>query len=88
MSKNGDPRVRVLLVAMVRQLMCWQINYHGLKKWKGVMGDPGRSSAARKKAILAIACQLPVDLWRLFTGQTMADKRGLSSLPPSSDFHR
>lgn len=46
-----------------------------------VLGDPGRSPASRKKVIVANARQLAVDLWRLFTGQTTADKLGLSYLP-------
>jgi len=80
-SKKGNPRVRAMLVEMVWRMMRWQPDYHGLKKWMGVLGDPGRSPAARKKVIVAIARQLAVDLWRLFTGQTTADKLGLIYLP-------
>jgi len=76
-SKKGNPRVRAMLVEMVWRMMRWQPDYHGLKKWMGVLGDPGRSPAARKKVIVAIARQLAVELWRLFTGQTTADKLGL-----------
>ncbi len=65
-----------MLVEMVWRTMRWQPDYHGLKKWKPVLGDPGRSAAARKKAIVAIARQLAVDLWRLFTGQTTAANSG------------
>ena len=46
-----------------------------------VLGDASRSAAARKKAIVAVARQLAVDLWRLFTGQTTAEKLGLIYLP-------
>ena len=49
-----------------------------------MVADPGRSAAARKKAIVAIARQLAVDLWRLFTGQTTADKLGLIYLPDAA----
>lgn len=42
-----------------------------------VLRDPGRSLAARKKVIMAIARQLAIDLWRLFTGRTTADNLGL-----------
>jgi len=96
-SKKGNPRVRAMLVEMVWRMMRWQPDYHGLKKWMGVLGDPGRSPAARKNrppgdsltagqersvnVIVAIARQLAVDLWRLFTGQTTADKLGLIYLP-------
>jgi transposase len=80
-SKKGNPRMRAMLVEMVWRMMRWQPDYQGLKKWLPVLGDPGRSAAARKKAIVAIARQLAVDLWRLFTGQTTADKLGLIYLP-------
>jgi transposase len=83
-SKKGNPRVRAMLVEMVWRMMRWQPDYQGLKKWLPVLGDPGRSAAARKKAIVAIARQLAVDLWRLFTGQTTADKLGLIYLPEAA----
>ncbi|MBL9152826.1 MAG: IS110 family transposase [Verrucomicrobiales bacterium] len=91
-SKKGNPRVRAMLVEMVWRMIRWQPNYHRMKKWAPALGDPGRNVAARKKAVVAIARQLAVDLWRLFTGQTTADKLGLivtvenpSPAPPSGD---
>ena len=36
------------------------------------------------KAIVAIACQLAVDMWRLFTGQTTAYEIGLIYLPEAA----
>ena len=83
-SKKGNPRVRAMLVEMVWRMMRWQPDYHALRKWLPVLADPGRSAAARKKAIVAIARQLAVDLWRLFTGQTTADKLGLIYLPEAA----
>jgi transposase len=80
-SKKGNPRMRAMLVEMVWRMMRWQPDYHGLKKWMPVVADPARNAAARKKAVVAIARQLAVDLWRLFTGQTTADKLGLIYLP-------
>lgn len=70
-----------MLVEMVWRMMRWEPDYHELKKWMAVLGDPGRSPAVRKKVIVAIARQLAVDRWRLFTGQTTADKLGLIYLP-------
>lgn len=51
------------------------------EKWLPVVADPARNAVAREKAAVAIARQLAVDLWRLFTGQTAADKLGLIHLP-------
>lgn len=66
-----------MLMEMVWWMRRWQRDYHGLKKWMGMLGDPWRSPAVRKKVIVAIARQLAVDLWRLFTAQTTADNLGL-----------
>ena len=44
-------------------------------------GDANGSAAARKKEIVAVARQLAVDLWRLFTGQTSAENLRLIHLP-------
>ncbi len=80
-NKSGNPRVRAMLVEMVWRMMRWQPDYHALKKWAHVLGDPLGSPATRKKAIVAVARQLAVDLWRLFTGQTTAENLGLIYLP-------
>jgi len=80
-SKSGNPRVRAMLVEMAWRLQRWQPGYHALRKWAHVLGDPARNGAARKKAVVAVARQLAVDLWRLFTGQTTAANLGLIYLP-------
>ena len=82
-NKSGNPRVRAMLVEMVWRMIRWQPGYHALRKWMPVLGDATRSAAARKKAIVAVARQLAVDLWRLFTGQTTAEKLG-TDLPARS----
>jgi hypothetical protein len=41
-------------------------------------------AAARKKAIVAVARQLAVDLWWLFTGQTTAENLGLIYMPDAA----
>ena len=83
-NKSGNPRVRAMLVEMVWRMIRWQPGYHALRKWMTVLGDATRSAAARKKAIVAVARQLAVDLWRLFTGQTTAEKLGLIYMPEAS----
>lgn len=80
-NKSGNPRVRAMLVEMVWRMIRWQPGYHAPRKWMPVLGDSSRSAAARKKAIVAVARQLAVDLWRLFTGRTTAEKLGLIYLP-------
>ena len=83
-SKSGNPRVRAMLVEMVWRMTRWQPGYHALQKWLPVLADPARGGAARKKAVVAIARQLAVDLWRVFTGQTTAENLGLVYLPDAA----
>jgi len=83
-NKSGNPRVRAMLVEMVWRMMRWQPDYHALRKWEPVLGNPKASAAARKKAVVAVARQLAVDLWRLFTGQTTAENLGLIYLPEAA----
>jgi transposase len=68
-SKKGKPRVGVLLVEMVWRMMRWQPDDQGLKKWLPVV---------------AIARQLAVELWRLFTEQTTGEKLGLIYQPEAA----
>ncbi len=76
-NKIGNPRVRAMLVEMVWRMIRWLPGYHALRKWMTVLGDASRSAAVRKKAIVAVARQLAVGLWRQFTRQITADKLGL-----------
>jgi transposase len=76
-SKSGNPRIRAMLVEMVWRMIRWQPDYQPLKKWEAVFKNPTATSGAKKKAVVAIARQLAVDLWRVFTGQTPAEKFGL-----------
>ena len=66
-----------MLVEMVWRMMRWQPEYRPLKKWAHVLCSPTPNAAARKKAVVAIARQLAVDLWRIFTGAANAEPFGL-----------
>jgi transposase len=83
-SKSGNPRVRAMLVEMVWRMIRWQPGYTALRKWAPVLNSPTPNATARKKAVVAIARQLAVDLWRVFTGQVEAEKFGLVYLPEAA----
>jgi hypothetical protein len=70
-----------MLVEMVWRMMRWQPDYRPLKKWAHVLYSPTPNAASRKKAVVAIARQLAVDLWRIFTGAAKAETFGLIYLP-------
>jgi transposase len=77
-TKHGNPRVRAALVEAAWRLVRFQPHYRGLEKWRQTLrkGAPA-TGAARKKAIVAVARQLALDLWRLRTGQLTKETLGL-----------
>lgn len=71
-SKHGNPRVRHQLVEACWRLLQWQPAYRPLKQLRAATGK-----RARKRAVVAAARRLAIDLWRLNTGQCPAEKLGL-----------
>ncbi len=71
-SKHGNPRVRHWLVEACWRLLRWQPDYPPLKALRTATGK-----RARKRAVVAAARRLAIDLWRLNTQQCSAQKLGL-----------
>jgi len=71
-SKHGNPRLRHQLVEAVWRLQHWQPEYRPLRKLRAAAGP-----RARKRAAVAVARRLAIDLWRINTGQCPAEKLGL-----------
>ena len=57
------------------RLILFQPQYKPIQKWQEVLG--GTNRALKKKAVVAIARQLMVDLWRLQTGRLSAQELNL-----------
>src|SRR5216117_1817726 len=76
--KHGNPRLRAAFVELAWRLVRFQPNYHPLRKWRQILAKGALATgAARKKAIVAVARQLAVDLWRIKTGRLTAEELGL-----------
>jgi transposase len=75
-TKHGNVRLRTALVELAWRLVVWQPQSKLVKKWWPVVGNPKASRAARKKAIVAIARQMAVDLWRWRTGKVKPEELG------------
>jgi transposase len=71
-SKHGNPRVRHLLVEAVWRMLQWQPDYRPFYAVRAAT-----NSRARKRAAVAAARRLAVDLWRINTGRVAAEKLGL-----------
>jgi transposase len=75
-TKVGNPVVRTILIEMAWRLVRYQPHCRAIKRWRHILRDKKAGPRARKKAIVAVARLLGVDLWRLATGQTTAEKLG------------
>ena len=75
-TKHGNVRLRTALVEMAWRMTLWQPQCPLIRKWRPVLANPKASSAARKKAIIAVARQLAVDLWRWRTGRMSPEQLG------------
>jgi transposase len=82
-TKTGNSRCRHALVELAWRALVFQPEYRVVKKFKPRIEKTKPRSVARKKLIVAMARQLGVDLWRLYTGQTTMDKLGLKATSPS-----
>jgi len=77
-TKHGNPRLRAALVELAWRLVRFQPNYKPIVKWRQILAKGALATgAARKKAIVAVARQLAVDLWRIKTGRLRAEQLGL-----------
>jgi transposase len=77
-TKHGNPRLRAALVELAWRLVRFQPNYKPVVKWRQTLCKGALATgAARKKAIVAVARQLAVDLWRVRTGRVQQETLGL-----------
>ncbi len=77
-TKHGNPRLRAALVELAWRLVRFQPNYKPVVKWRATLAKGALATGAtRKKAIVAVARQLAVDLWRIKTGRLRAEELGL-----------
>jgi transposase len=78
-TKHGNPRLRAALVELAWRLVRFQPNYKPVLKWRRVLAKGALTTgAARKKAIVAVARQLAIDLWRVRTGRLTLQQLGLT----------
>jgi len=70
----GNGRVRALLVEAVWRFLKWQPNWKAAQRMKIKLAD---GLAMRKKAVIALARRLAIDLWRWRTGRCPLADLGL-----------
>lgn len=75
-TKHGNPRLRRVMVELAWRIVRLQPQYVALQRWGPVL-QKSNNPAARKKAIVAVARRLAVDLWRIALGRKKAQELGL-----------
>lgn len=75
-TKHGNVRLRTALVELAWRMVMWQRDCKLVRKWWPVLGHPKATKAAKKKAIVAVARQMAVDLWRWRTGRAQPEDFG------------
>jgi len=74
-TKRGNRRLRTVLVEMAWRMVRYQPDYWLSKKWAAVLKDKTHRRN-RKRAIVAYARQLFIDLWKWKTGRITAQQLG------------
>ena len=78
-TKRGNPRVRAALVECAWRMVRFQPQYPPVQKRLAVLAKGSRAlGAVRKKAIVAVARRLAIDLWRIHTGRKTAAQLGFT----------
>jgi transposase len=79
-TKVGSPRIRRLIIEMVWRLPLFQPLYPPIVQWREALC--GTNKARKKKAAVAVARRLLIDIWKMRTGRTTAQALGLILNPP------
>jgi transposase len=77
-TKHGNPRLRRMMVELAWRVVRLQPQYVALRRWGPLLAEKkGNHAPARKRAIVAVARRLAIDLWRIATGRKSAEELGL-----------
>jgi transposase len=75
-TKASNRRLHTDLVELAWRTLLYQPGYYLVKKWKPVLLNPKAHARARKRASIAFARQLLIDLWRWQTGKRTPEQLG------------
>jgi transposase len=75
-TKAGNARVRWLLVELAWRMVLYQPQCRAVQRWRHVLLNPQAALRQRKRALIALARQLAVDIWRWQTGRVTPEQLG------------
>jgi transposase len=75
-TKHGSRRLRTVLIELAWRMVRFQPDCKAVQRWKSVLLTPGVHARRKKQAIVALARQLFVDLWRWRTQRMRPEQLG------------
>ena len=75
-TKAGNARVRWSLIELAWRMVLYQPQSKAVQRWKHVLLNPKAAARQKKRALVALARQLAVDLWRWQTGKITPEQLG------------
>ena len=75
-TKAGNARVRWSLIELAWRMVLYQPQSVAVQRWKHVLLNPKAAARQKKRALVALARQLAVDLWRWQTGTITPEQLG------------
>jgi transposase len=79
-TKAGNRRLRTMLIEAAWRWVFHQPQCRAVQRWRAVLLEPLSHKRGRKRAIVALARQLFVDLWRWQTARATPDQLGWSMM--------
>src|SRR5438445_251787 len=76
LTKAGNVRLRTALIELSWRMVYYQHQCQLIQRWKHVLLQPKASRRAKKRAIVAVARRLLIDLWRWQTGRVTVGQLG------------
>jgi transposase len=74
-TKVGSPRLRSWLIELAWRLVRFQPNYPPIVQWRQSLCSSNK--VIKKKAIVAVARRVAIDIWKMRTGRKTAQELGL-----------
>lgn len=74
-TKVGSPRLRSWLIELAWRLPRFQPNYPPIVQWRQSLCSPNK--VIKKKAIVAVARRVAIDIWKMRTGRKTPQELGL-----------
>lgn len=75
-TKAGNARVRWALIELAWRMVLYQPQCKAVQRWRHLLLNPKAATRQKKRALVALARQLAVDIWRWQTGKATPEQLG------------